>query len=623
MYPTDPFANVPAGLGPTLQARGFESLTSVQTAVLAEGLTGRDLRISSQTGSGKTVAVGLALADDLANAREAGRSHDRNGPSRPQVLLIAPTRELAAQLGEELKWLYRPLGKSIAVVTGGTNIGLDFRTLRNNPQVLVGTPGRLLDHVKRKSIDLGSVAAVVLDEADEMLDMGFRDELEGILETTPDNRHTHMVSATFPREVLSLAARYQKDAYTVQGTDPKSANTDITHVAHEVRMGNRIDALVNIFLSAPGERTLVFVRTRLSTADVATDLTAAGFKAFPLNGEMGQRERTSTLDAFRDGKVQFLIATDVAARGLDIRDVTRIVHYDLPENPEAFTHRSGRTGRAGAKGTSILFVPPGGRRKVDYLTRVAKVKVEARPIPTVREIKDAAEKRLVESLVSAQGSDKKADERLLKLAEKLLDGQEAHEVVAELLGRMNIAGPCEPRHIQPPRNTRDRFDNPRGGKRSFDRNDNRGDSRGKRGPRPQSSPDDYTAFQVTWGAQQGADPRRMLALVCRRGDVRSNSIGAIRISDHASVVEVRRSDAEAFEKASSRPDSRDPRIKIRVWLEPSKRGGAAGGKAKHGRENHGKSFTPKRSFGAKRSFAGKGGYQGKGGHRGRHEGSAQ
>ena len=646
MYPTDPFSSVPAGLGPTLQAKGFEKLTSVQSAVLAEGLTGRDLRISSQTGSGKTEAVGLVLADDLANAKNEPKSYDKTGPARPQVVLIAPTRELAAQLGQELSWLYRPLGKSITVVTGGTNIGLDFRALRNNPQVLIGTPGRLLDHVKRESVDLSSVAAVVLDEADEMLDMGFRDELEGILKTTPPERHTHMVSATFPREVLSLAARYQRDAYTIQGTDPKAANTDITHIAHDVRMGNRLDALINIFLNEPDQRTLVFVRTRLATAEVATDLTASGFKAFPLNGEMGQRERTSTLDAFRAGKVQFLIATDVAARGLDIRDVTRIVHYDLPENPEAFTHRSGRTGRAGAKGTSILFVPPSGRRKLDYITRSTKVKFESRPVPTVREIRDAAEERLLNSLLSSESSDKKVDERLLKLATKLLADKDPSDVVAELLGRMNISGPCEPRHIQAPR-----FDsrNQRGGQREFSgggssnryegRNGRRDSGRGNgdsnnRAPRNHPPKDDYTAFQVTWGGQQGADPRRMLALVCRRGDVRSNSIGAIRISDHASVVDVRKVDAEAFEKASSRPDARDPRIKIRPWLEPSKRGGNAGAKAKHNREaatstNKAGAYQGKAGFRAKRSFASKGGYQGKGGYpgktgyKGHHESSAQ
>jgi ATP-dependent RNA helicase DeaD len=652
MYPNDPFATVPAGLGPTLKAKGFEKLTSVQSAVLAEGLIGRDLRISSQTGSGKTVAVGLVLADDLANAKNQPKSYERNGPARPQVVLIAPTRELAAQLGAELTWLYRPLGKSITVVTGGTNIGLDFRALRNNPQVLVGTPGRLLDHVKRESVDLSGVAAVVLDEADEMLDMGFRDELEGILQTTPPERHTHMVSATFPREVLSLAARYQKDAFTVQGTDPKAANTDITHVAHDVRMGNRLDALINIFLNEPDQRTLVFVRTRLATAEVATDLTASGFKAFPLNGEMGQRERTSTLDAFRAGKVQFLIATDVAARGLDIRDVTRIVHYDLPENPEAFTHRSGRTGRAGDKGTSILFVPPSGRRKVEYITRATKVKFETRPVPSVREIRDAAEERLLSSLLSGESSDKKVDERLLNLATKLLADKDPTDVVAELLGRMNIAGPCEPRHIQAPRNdSRNQHGGQRefgGGNSRYEGRNNQGDSsRGNRdsgrgngdssnrAPRNHPPKDDYTAFQVTWGGQQGADPRRMLALVCRRGDVRSNSIGAIRISDHASVVDVRKTEAEAFEKASSRPDDRDPRIKIRPWLEPSKRGGNAGTKAKHSREVATSTTKPaalqasKAGFRAKRSFASKGGYQGKGGYpgktgyKGHHESPAQ
>ncbi len=654
MYPTDPFSAVPAGLGPALKAKGFESLTSVQSAVLAEGLEGRDLRISSQTGSGKTVAVGLVLAEDLAKSKNEPKSYDRNGPARPQVVLIAPTRELAAQLGEELSWLYRPLGKSIAVVTGGTNIGLDFRALRNNPQVLIGTPGRLLDHVKRQSVDLSHVAAVVLDEADEMLDMGFRDELEGILQTTPPERHTHMVSATFPREVLSLAARYQKDAYTVQGTDPKAANTDITHVAHEVRMGNRLDALINIFLMEPDERTLVFVRTRLATAEVATDLTANGFKASPLNGEMGQRERTATLDAFRAGKVQYLIATDVAARGLDIRDVTRIVHYDLPENAEAFTHRSGRTGRAGDKGTSVLFVPPSGRRKVEFLARSAKVKVETKPVPTVREIRDAAEERLLSSLESIHSSDKKCDERLLTLATKLLTDKDATDVVAELLGRMKISGACEPRHIQTPR-----FDsrNQRSDQRYEGRGNSRYEGRGrnrdsgrdngtsgnssnsdKRGPRSHPPKEDYTAFQVTWGGQQGADPRRMLALVCRRGDVRSSSIGSIRISDHATVVDVRKSDAEAFEKAASRPDTRDPRIKIRPWLEPSKRGGNAGVKAKHNREGAGSAtqlstpkagaYQAKASFRAKRSFAskggglGKGGYPGKTGYKGHHESSA-
>src|SRR5690606_9745695 len=165
----------------------------------------------------------------------------------------------------------------------------------------------------------------------------------------------------------------------------KKANTDITHVAHDVRMGDRVDALINILLAAPDERTLVFVRTRIATTEVATNLTSAGFKAFPLNGEMGQRERTATLDAFRSGKVQLLIATDVAARGLDIQGVNRIVHYDLPENPEAFTHRSGRTGRAGAKGTSMLFVPPGGARKSEYLARAAKIKIDFAPVPSVRQ----------------------------------------------------------------------------------------------------------------------------------------------------------------------------------------------------------------------------------------------
>ncbi len=557
MYSNDPFQNVPAGLGPTLQKRGFDSLTSCQQAVLAADLQGRDIRISSQTGSGKTVAIGLVLAEDMQGSERKKRS---GNTAQPEFLLIAPTRELAAQLGQELTWLYETLRKRITVVTGGTNIGLDLRAFRRFPDIVIGTPGRLFDHVKRGTIDLSQVKAVVLDEADEMLDMGFRDELEGILETTPNERRTHMVSATFAREVLNLAARYQKEAVLVEGENPKGANTDITHVAHELRMSDRVNGLINILLAEPDQRTLVFVRTRLATTDVATQLTAAGFKAFPLSGDMGQRERTATLDAFRAGQVQLLIATDVAARGLDIRDVTRIVHFDLPENPEAFTHRSGRTGRAGAKGTSILFVPPSGRRKADFLARATKIKLSTQPIPSVGQIRDASEKRFRDSFLGLETLAKNADERTLKLAESLLAGQNPEEVVAELLSRMNITGTCEPKHIQAPRRAT--------GER-FDRNKNR-DSRDRKGRSKESA--DYAAFQVTWGAQQGADPRRMLALVCRRGNVRSSSIGAIRIGDHGSVVEVRRQDMQSFEKSASRPDSRDPRIKIRPWLEPSERG---------------------------------------------------
>ncbi|MCP4448021.1 MAG: DEAD/DEAH box helicase [Myxococcales bacterium] len=571
MYQDDPFKNVPADLGPTLTKRGFESLTSCQQAVLAADLRGRDIRISSQTGSGKTVAIGLVLAEDMAAAEPTKPS---GNTARPQFLLIAPTRELAAQLGQELTWLYATLRKRITVVTGGTNIGLDLRAFRRFPDIVIGTPGRLFDHVKRGTIDLSSVRAVVLDEADEMLDMGFRDELEGILKTTPEERRTHMVSATFAREVLNLAGRYQKCAVLVEGENPKQANTDITHIAHELRMSDRVNGLINILLAEPGQRTLVFVRTRLATTDVATQLTAAGFKAFPLSGDMGQRERTATLDAFRQGQVQLLIATDVAARGLDIQAVTRIVHFDLPENPEAFTHRSGRTGRAGAKGTSILFVPPSGRRKADFLGRATKIKIQARPVPTASEIRDAAEVRFQESFDGLEELAKDANERTLKLAESLLEGRSAQDVVAELLGRINITGTCDPKNIQAPRQGgANRFGRNASGRDNDSRarnsggpnrgNSNRGDHRGS---------NDYTAFQVTWGAQQGADPRRMLALVCRRGDVRSNSIGAIRINDHGSIVEVRKEDAQSFETSASRPDSRDPRIKIRPWLETSERG---------------------------------------------------
>jgi len=573
--PSPAFEALPPAIAAALTSRGFTALTTVQEAVLDPALAGRDLRISSQTGSGKTVAVGLVLVPGLEAAVKERASlppAPQTGPSpcRPAALLVAPTRELAAQLQKELSWLYQPLGIRVAAVVGGTSYGGELRSLRSGPLVIVGTPGRLLDHLERGSIDPSTAFSVVLDEADQMLDLGFRDELEAILGKTPPERRTHLVSATFPREVLSLANRYQRNAADVQGTQRGEANEDITHIAHMVRSGERDAVLVNLLLLAPGERTLVFVRTRADAADIADRLANRGFGARALSGEMEQWERTKTLDAFRNGNISTLVATDVAARGLDVPDVSRVIHADPPNDPEAFTHRSGRTGRAGRKGTSIVLLPPSAREGVSRLFRRARVEATFAPAPTVADVLRAADDRLIAELTTAPAEDAKEDARLRGLADRLLATEDPAKLVTALLARARHTGACAPEtvtpvslHAQRPQAFEQRGGPTRGG--HDDRGPRGGYDRGpSSGPGPIHAPMHvgFVPFRVTWGERHGADPRRVLALVCRRGGIQGNQVGAIRIGEVESTFEVAVPVAAEFAELVRKPDTRDPRIRI-------------------------------------------------------------
>jgi ATP-dependent RNA helicase DeaD len=500
----------------------------VQEAVLAPGLAGRDLRISSETGSGKTVAIGFVLAPLLDTAS------DDAGRGRPRAILIAPTRELAAQVRTELAWLFRDQKLRIVVVTGGTSTRDERRELARGANIVVGTPGRLLDHLKRGAIDPGGVAAVVLDEADQMFDLGFREELEAILGQLPPDRHTHLVSATFPREVMALGERYQKNPVAVEGTRLGEANANIEHVVHIVRQDQRLDALINLLLCEPDEQTLIFVRTRADTSALSRALIEAGFHVAALSGDMEQEDRTRTLAGFRAGTLRVLVATDVAARGLDVPDIGRVIHADPPGDADMYTHRSGRTGRAGRTGESILLVPPGMRARVQNLVRRAKVEVRLEPVPDAREIERRADQRLLEALAS---DEELVAQRVRALADKLLATLRPEELVSRLLARLHHYGPVPARTI-----TRvEPAEVPRG-----------------RGPRANV----FVPFRINWGQRQGADPRRLLALVCRRGGIRGSDVGAIDIGPLASSFEVKTEVAESFIRAARKPDTRDPRIRI-------------------------------------------------------------
>ena len=556
-------ARIPAPLREAMAAKGYTELTAVQTAVVESLFDGRDLLISSQTGSGKTVALGISMADELIAAGAKPRG------AGPKVLVITPTRELAGQVQRELGWLYAGVhGVSVTVVTGGTNVGVERRALARSPRVVVGTPGRMLDHIKSGKLDCSEVSQVVLDEADQMLDMGFRDELEGILETTPKERRTHLVSATFAPPIRKLAKRYQRDPLHIEGTRLGDVNQDIEHVAHLVREEDRYAALVNLLLLTGEKRTLVFVNTRAAAAEIANQLLGDGFAAQPLSGELAQVQRTRTLDAFRAGSVQVLVATDVAARGLDIPDVATVVHGGPPDDSEAFVHRSGRTGRAGRKGRCVLLVTPRSRRHVERLVYDAGVEPQWRPLPTAEfvraELAQEERARIGHAIERGEG----VGLEHMAHAEELLGARDPVEVVAALLATVKPKGVREPMDVQPATQAR------RKDKREFDKGGERyqgkpyrqeSNRHQKGGGRPQGrfSSANFTPFKISIGFRQGATPARLVAMLCRRGGIPGKALGAIQIDAHMSTFEVARNVARGFETKALRTDPRDPKVRIK------------------------------------------------------------
>jgi len=545
---------VPSPLREAMQRRGFADLTSVQRAVLEADFRGRDLRISSQTGSGKTVAIGLALAHHLGG-EEPGKPSKRQGPS---VLILVPTRELAMQVREEFCWLFEGVrGLGIEVVMGGASIGLERRVLSRGPRVVVGTPGRTLDHLKTGALLPDGIENVVLDESDRMLDMGFREELEAILERIPGGGRSHLVSATFPAGVRKLADRFQHNALHVEGTRLGAANVDIEHVAHVVDRHGRHAALVNLLLQNEGGRCLIFVERRVDASALAEKLSADGFPVQAFSGELQQSQRTRTLGAFRAGTINTLVSTDVAARGIDVPDIELVIHVDPPGDADGYVHRSGRTGRAGRAGRSVLLVEPRARRYVERLLGFAKIKPLWKPAPTAAQVRRQLRKKFRHEVHARLAADEAETQQQIDYAKGLLDGRDPAAVVAALLEMAQPKPTCEPMEVPEPREQAAR------GER---------DGRGARG-----ASQGFVLFAINWGERSGAATNRLLGHICRRGQIQSRSVGAIEIGESGSTFEIEASAATGFEARVRRPDPRDPRLRI-VRAGPQRGSGQPAGR---------------------------------------------
>jgi ATP-dependent RNA helicase DeaD len=575
-----------------LRRRGFESLTPVQTKVLEPDVRERDLRVTSQTGSGKTVAIGLLLRHGFLTPMDPAKK--TRGTAR--ALIVVPTRELAKQVHQELSWLYQPLGLRLACATGGANYGEERRALGMKPSVVIGTPGRLIDHIERGALEMDAVESIVLDEADRMLDMGFTESIESIFSAAPNRKYTHLVSATLEPEVLRLANRYQSRPLHIEGTRYGEAHADIEHRVHLVEPKHRLNALVNLLLMSPEERTLVFARTRADVGSIAEDLQTAGFRVGALSGDMEQPARDRALAAFKHGKITTLVATDVAARGIDVQSMTRVIQVDPATDPESYTHRSGRTGRAGQKGTSIVLLAPSMQRRFRVLLAQARVTAKFLPLPSPEAVRAATDERTLRNLTETVSRGENTD-RLRELATRLLSEQDPVAVVATLIAKSSEREP-EPREVpviypEAPEKKgrkaaltegRGRESRPFGGReRSWDSETPRGrapfdgakrdfpepratakpvSSYGKTDTWSNDSAENWGMFRVTWGNLQGADPRRMLAVLCRRGGIRGTDVGAIRIGPTATIVEVKGSVAAEFASRALTPDPQEPKIRI-------------------------------------------------------------
>jgi ATP-dependent RNA helicase DeaD len=446
---------LPPALLEAIATRGYEEAMPVQVAVLDEAYRDRDLLVSSQTGSGKTLAFGTLLARTLVPVPEAakvdveGESPSTSAPKKasahkaagrlPAGLVIAPTRELANQVRTELAWLFARAKVNVAAFTGGSDLRQDLKKLHAGVDIIVGTPGRLVDLLSRGALKLEAVQTAVLDEADEMLDMGFHEDLETILGAATTRTRTHMFSATLPKPILALAANYQKHAVRLDahklGESGTGSHEDIHHVTHLIAMGDRTAAVVNVLRQNGEQRAIVFGTTRDGVADLHRELVRQGFRAVVLSGDRAQTERNRALAALRAGEAQVLVATNVAARGLDLPEVDLVVHADLPLNTEALTHRSGRTGRAGRKGTSVLIANLAERRKAERLLAGARVTYTWTAAPGAAEIASEGEKRLEAALLAVAGEEHTPSAEVLAVAERLSKAIKKDALIQLLLER--------------------------------------------------------------------------------------------------------------------------------------------------------------------------------------------
>lgn len=512
---------------------GYEKPSPIQAECIPHLLGGRDVLGMAQTGSGKTAAFSLPLLNNLDPELKA-----------PQILVLAPTRELAVQVAEAMTDFSKHMrGVNVVALYGGQRYDVQLRALRQGPQIVVGTPGRLLDHLKRGTLDLSKLSGLVLDEADEMLRMGFIEDVETIMAQIPEGHQTALFSATMPEAIRRITRRFMKEPQEVRIQSSVTTRPDISQSYWTVWGMRKNEALVRFLEAEDFDAAIIFVRTKNATLEVAEALERSGYNSAALNGDMNQALREQTLERLKDGRLDILIATDVAARGLDVERISLVVNYDIPMDSESYVHRIGRTGRAGRAGRALLFVENRERRLLRNIERTMKLTIPEVELPNAELLgKRRLEKFAAKVQQQLESSDLDQYRALLAKIQPSAEGEELDlETLAAALLKMAqgerplILPPDAP--MRPKREFRDRDD--RGPR---DRNDRgpRGDreDRPRRERRERRDVGDMQLYRIEVGRDDGVEVRHIVGAIANEGDISSRYIGNIKLFASHSTIEL-------------------------------------------------------------------------------------
>ena len=516
---------------------GYEKPSPIQAECIPHLLSGRDVLGMAQTGSGKTAAFSLPLLNNIDPDLRA-----------PQILVLAPTRELAVQVAEAMTEFSKHMrGVNVVALYGGQRYDVQLRALRQGPQIVVGTPGRLLDHLKRGTLDLSKLSGLVLDEADEMLRMGFIEDVETIMAQIPEGHQTALFSATMPEAIRRITKRFMKDPQEVRIQSSVTTRPDISQSYWSVYGMRKNEALVRFLEAEDFDAAIIFVRTKNATLEVAEALERSGYNSAALNGDMNQALREQTLERLKDGRLDILIATDVAARGLDVERISLVVNYDIPMDSESYVHRIGRTGRAGRAGRALLFVENRERRLLRNIERTMKLTIPEADLPNAELLgKRRLEKFAAKVQQQLESSDLDQYRALLSQIQPVAEGEELDmETLAAALLKMAqgerslIVPPDAP--MRPKREFRDRDDR-------FERRGDRND-RGPRGDRPERGGEDrprrerrdagdMELYRIEVGRDDGVEVRHIVGAIANEGDISSRYIGNIKLFASHSTIEL-------------------------------------------------------------------------------------
>ena len=545
---------------------GYESPTPIQEKTIGHLLqTNRDLVALAQTGTGKTAAFGLPILNQIQTDNKT-----------TQTLVLCPTRELCLQISRDIEAYSKYLkGFSVTAVYGGANIDAQIKGLKRGPQIVVGTPGRTLDLIKRKKLRIENIKWLVLDEADEMLTMGFKDDLDAILANTPETKQTLLFSATMPKEIVNIAKKYMTDAEEISVGKRNTGNADVEHEYYMVHAKDRYIALKRLADIHPDIYGIIFCRTRQETKDVSAKLSREGYNADALHGDLSQAQRDHVMERFRNKQLQLLVATDVAARGLDVNELTHVINYNLPDDIEVYVHRSGRTGRAGKKGTSIAIVHTREKSRIREIERKIKREFTAKQVPSGTEICASQLFNLIEKVKSVTVSEDQINQFLPEVYEKLehLDREELikHFVSAEFNRFLEYYKGA--RDINVSGKDRDRKDN-----RERDRKSDKGKGRRDR---------NMTRFYLNLGSRQKLTPRELISLLNENLNDKNFDIGHIDIMKSFSFFEVEKEVEKDVLKNLNGAIYGTELTELKVEISKPKDGGNGGRRRDSGRPQQG------------------------------------